>query len=184
MQAEGREWVSMFSPEVIAKCDYVFSDALTWTDHKNRRMRLWMADEVFVDDPDQFMDMYVDRIVGIITSEPIDIFVNPTFMPKVIADDYDTLWTPARMDRVINAAVDSVVAIEINARYKIPSETFIRRAHKAGVTFACGTNNGGKQLGNLEYCRRIIKECRLTPDDFYDHRTDQKKRAQRQKRAG
>jgi len=29
MQAEGREWVNMFSPEMIAKFDYVFSDALT-----------------------------------------------------------------------------------------------------------------------------------------------------------
>lgn len=175
MQAEGREWVNMFSPETIARCDYVFSDALTWSDHKNRRMRLWMADEVFVEDPDQFMDMYVDRIVGIITSEPIDIFVNPTFLPEVLADDYDALWTPERMDRVIKAAVDSGVAIEINARYKIPSETFIRRAQKAGVTFACGTNNGDKNLGNLEYCRKIIKSCSLTAKDMFTPKPDGQK---------
>ncbi|MHC4325042.1 MAG: 3-keto-disaccharide hydrolase, partial [Planctomycetota bacterium] len=84
MQAEGREWISMFSPELIAKFDYVFSDALTFHDLQGRRTRLWMADEVFIDDEQEFMDMYVEKIVTILQNEPIDIFVNPTFLPAVI----------------------------------------------------------------------------------------------------
>lgn len=180
MQAEGREWLSLFSMEVIARFDYVFSDALTFTDSKGRRTRLWMKDEVFVEDKQVFMDMYVDKIVSIISNEPIDIFVNPTFLPECIRDEYDALWTEQRMAKVIDAAVKSGVAIEINASSKIPSKTFIIRAKKAGVKFTCGTNNGGKELGNLEYCRRMTKECSLTKKDFFDHRKDRKKRAQRQ----
>jgi len=42
MQAEGREWVEMFSPEVVAQFDYVFTDSMTWRDDKGRRMRLWI----------------------------------------------------------------------------------------------------------------------------------------------
>lgn len=42
MQAEGREWVNMFAKENISTFDYVFTDAMTWTDSKGRRMRLWM----------------------------------------------------------------------------------------------------------------------------------------------
>ncbi|NIN37058.1 MAG: glycosyl hydrolase, partial [Gammaproteobacteria bacterium] len=34
MQAEGREWLNMFSPEMIAKFDYVFTDAMTFTDNR------------------------------------------------------------------------------------------------------------------------------------------------------
>src|SRR5512139_521724 len=32
MQAEGREWVNLFSRESIEKFDYVFTDAMTFTD--------------------------------------------------------------------------------------------------------------------------------------------------------
>jgi len=180
MQAEGREWLSLFSKDVIARFDYVFTDALTFTDDKGRRTRLWMKDEVFVEDKQAFMDMYVDKIVSIISNEPIDIFVNPTFLPECIQNEYDDLWTEQRMARIIDAAVKSGVAIEINARYQIPSKAFILQAKKAGAKFACGTNNGEKELGNLEYCRKMIKECSLAKKDFFDHNKDRKKHAQRQ----
>ena len=32
MQAEGREWVRLFSPATVARFDYVFTDAMTLTD--------------------------------------------------------------------------------------------------------------------------------------------------------
>jgi len=76
----------MFSPEWMAKFDYIFTDSMTWTDDKGRRMRLWMPNEVHVDDEQQFMDMLVRRTVGILSSEPIDIYVHPTFLPRLIAD--------------------------------------------------------------------------------------------------
>ncbi len=167
MQAEGREWVTMFSPEAIAKFDYVFSDAMTFTDDKGRRTRLWMPDEVHVDDKQAFMEMYVDRILGVINDEPIDIYVNPTFLPACIADEYDALWTEARMRKVIDAAVKSNVAIEINARYRLPSPAFIERAKQAGAKFALGTNNGGKELGRLEYGLEMIRKNGLTSKDMF-----------------
>ena len=148
MQAEGREWVTMFSPETIAKFDYVFTDSMTWTNDRGKRMRLWIPNEVEIGDKQAFMDMLVERAVGILTNEPIDIYVNPTFLPEVIAAEYDTLWTEERMDRVIQAAVKNGVAIEINARYRLPSEKFIRKAKEAGAKFSFGTNNGDKNLGD------------------------------------
>ena len=170
MQAEGREWLGMFTPEWIAKFDYVFSDAMTFTDDRGRRTRLWIKDEVNIDNEQQFMDMLLGKTVGILNNEPIDIYVNPTFLPAEIADRYDDLWTERCMMKVIEAVVKNDVAIEINARFMIPSATFIKLAKKAGAKFALGTNNGGKDLGNLEYCRRMIRECKLTEGDFFKPR--------------
>ena len=167
MQAEGREWVDIFSKDKIAMFDYVFTDAMTWTDSKGRRMRLWMNDEVFVDDENDFMDQLVNQIVTIMNTEPIDLYVNSTFIPEVLQDNYDELWTDERMDKVIDAAVANNVAIEINARYKIPSATFIKRAKAAGVKFSLGTNNPDNQLGTLDYSIAMIDECGLKPEDFF-----------------
>jgi len=167
MQAEGREWVDMFSKENISTFDYVFTDAMTWTDTKGRRMRLWMPEEVFVDDKDDFMDQLVSQIVGVMEKEPIDLYVNSTFLPDVLQPEYDVLWTTERMDKVINAAVTNNIAIEINARYKIPSATFIKRAKAAGAKFSMGTNNTDKNLGTLDYAIEMIDVCGLEPSDFF-----------------
>jgi hypothetical protein len=168
MQCEGREWVTFFTPDAIAQFDYVFTDALTFTDHKGRRMRLWLANEVFVDDEEQFMDMLVEKILAILSQEPVDIYVNPTFLPEIIRHNYDELWTSGRMDAVINALVEYDIALEINARYEIPGMEFIKRAKAAGVKFALGTNNAGADdLGRLEYCIRAIREAGITPNDMF-----------------
>ncbi len=167
MQAEGREWVTMFSKENISTFDYVFTDAMTWTDNKGRRMRLWMPEEVFVDNKDDFMNQLVDKIVGVMKNEPIDIYVNSTFLPDVLQPEYDALWTEQRMEKVISAAVENNIAIEINARYKIPSLAFIKRAKAAGAKFSMGTNNVDKNLGTLDYSIEMIEVCGLKPNDFF-----------------
>ncbi len=167
MQAEGREWVNMFSKESISTFDYIFTDAMTWTDKKGRRMRLWIPEEVFVDDKDDFMDQLVGKIVYVMENEPIDIYVNSTYLPEILQPDYDALWTLERMDKVINAAIANNVAIEINSRFKIPSEKFIKRAKAAGVKFSMGTNNVDKNLGTLDYSIDMIETCGLQPEDFF-----------------
>jgi histidinol phosphatase-like PHP family hydrolase len=131
-------------------------------------MRLWIAEEVEVGDSEKFMDMLVDRTVKILDNEPIDIYVNPTYLPDEIADRYDELWTEERMDLVIAALLRNEIALEINDRRRIPSPAFIKRAKEQGIKFTFGTNNGGPDdLGNLEYCLEMIEECGLRPDDIW-----------------
>jgi hypothetical protein len=167
MQAEGREWVKLFSPAVIAKFDYVFTDAMTYTDAGGKRVRLWIPEEVSVPDEQQFMDDLVTRIETILATEPIDIYVNPTFLPECISAGYDRLWTRRRMLRVIDAAVSNHVAIEINNRYRLPSEKFIRMAKRQGVKFAFGTNNSDSNLGDLDYCLLMQKKCGMKAGDMF-----------------
>ncbi len=169
MQAEGREWTQMFSRGTAALFDYVFTDSMTWTDNRGRRMRLWMPDEVgTIADPQEFMETLVDRAVGILEREPVDIYVNPTFLPAQIAKDYDRLWTEERMKKVIAAAAKSGVAIEINNRYRLPSVAFLRMAKSAGCKFSFGTNNtGANDLKRCEYGLQMVDECKLGWQDFF-----------------
>ena len=113
------------------------------------------------------MDTLVDRTVWILENEPIDIYVNPTFLPGVIAERYDELWTEARMDRVIKAAVKNGVAIEINAGRRIPSPTFLKRAKRAGATFSFGTNNFDHKPISMSHCFEAIAKYGLTKDHLY-----------------
>jgi histidinol phosphatase-like PHP family hydrolase len=169
MQAEGREWTGMFSRATVGLFDYVFTDSMTWTDNRGRRMRLWIPKEVGqIADPQEFMETLVARAVGILEKEPIDIYVNPTFLPDVIAADYDRLWTEERMRKVLRAAKSGGVALELNNRYRLPSENFVRMAKDEGLKFTFGTNNGGEaDLGRCEYGLEMVKKCGLKWEDFF-----------------
>lgn len=167
MQAEGREWVNTFSKESIEKFDYVFTDAMTFTDAKGRRNRIWIKDETWIDDEEQFMDYLVNTLVKILNSEPIDIYVNSTYLPEQMASRYDQFWTPERMEKVITAARDNNIAIEINNRFRIPSADFIKRAKKGGVKFTVGTNNTDENFSGAAYALEMIKKCNLKEDDFF-----------------
>jgi len=168
LQAEGREWLDLFSQETIDRFDYVFTDAMTWTNDAGRRMRLWMPEETEVGDPEHFMDQLVVSIETILNDEPIDVYVNPTYLPDEINHLYDELWTEDRMDRVIAALFQNDIALEINDRFKLPSATFIKRAKAGGIKFTCGTNNSGlSDLGRLEYCIDMIEEAGLTAQDMW-----------------
>lgn len=168
MQAEGREWVKMFSKEAISRFDYVFTDSMTIVDDSGRRMRLWIPAEVpEIKDPEAFMDMLVDRAVKILSTEPINVYVNPTFLPESIAANYDRLWTPERMQRVIDAAAKHNVAIEINSRYRLPSPSFLKLAKQAGCQFTFGTNNADRDIGRLDYCLEMTRELGLKWQDMW-----------------
>lgn len=166
MQAEGREWLTTFSPETVNEFDYVFTDALTFKDNKGRRTRLWIPEETWIENEQQYMDMIVDRICSVL-QEPVNIYVNPCFLPASMADRYDEFWTEKRIDRVIEALVKSGKALEINELYQIPSKAIILKAKAAGVKFTFGSNNVTPNVSDLSYSIRMMKECGLTAEDMY-----------------
>jgi hypothetical protein len=168
MQAEGREWVNMFSRDALKEFDYVFTDAMTIVDDSGRRMRLWIRDEVpEITDKQAWMDMLVDRTVKILSTEPINLYVNPTYLPEQISAEYDQLWTPERMKRVVDAAVGRGIAIEINGPARLPSPAFLKLAKAAGCKFTFGTNNVNSEVGDLSYCFRMVKELGLKWQDAW-----------------
>lgn len=168
MQAEGREWVKMFSKQAVSQFDYVFTDSMTIFDDSGRRMRLWMTNEVpAIKDPQAFMDMLVARTVTILSTEPINVYVNPTFLPAQIAGQYDQLWTEARMKKVIDAAAKHRIAIEINSRYRLPGPAFLKLAKAGGCKFTFGTNNGDRDVGRLDYSFQMVKDLDLKWQDIW-----------------
>ena len=168
MQGEGREWSTTFSKEAREQFDYVFTDALTFTDRKGRRVRLWIAPEVVIDNNDQeaYMDLIVEKTCDVL-KEPADIFVNPFFLPECMNDRYEQFWTDARVDKVIRELVKNGKALEINELYRIPSQRIIMKAKEAGVKFTFGSNNVSPEVGKLEYALQMKKACGITAEEMY-----------------
>ena len=72
------------------------------------------------------------------------------------------------MKAVIDAAVANDIAIEINGRYKLPSQGFLRIAKEAGAKFTFGTNNtGADDLGDWSYPLAIQRALELGWQDMF-----------------
>ena len=166
MQAEGREWLTTFSQEARDQFDYVFTDALTFTDKKERRTRLWIKEETWIENEQEYMDLIVDKICDVL-KEPVDIYVNPCYLPDQMSDRYDEFWTEARIDKFVDALAKSGKALEINELYQIPNKAILMKAKDAGVKFTFGSNNVTPDVSDLSYSLRMMKECGLTAGDMY-----------------
>lgn len=169
VQGEGRKWTSTFSQEALGTFDYLFTDAMTIMDHKNRISRIYRPEEVHYDgvSKEQYMVQIVEQTVKILTNEPADIFANPTYIPEDMQADYDKLWTEERINRVLDVMQKHQIALEINPRYKIPSLKIIQMAKERGLKFTFGTNNVDANFGKLEYCIEAIEQCGITADDIW-----------------
>ena len=169
VQGEGRKWTQTFSQEALGIFDYLFTDAMTIIDHNKRNARIYRAEEVIRDGVtmDQYMEQIVDQTVKILTNEPADIFANATYIPDDMNADYDKYWTDERVDRVLDVMQQNNIALEISARYKIPSFEIIKKAKERGLKFTFGTNNVDADFGRLEYCFEAVEKCGLTVEDMW-----------------
>lgn len=169
VQGEGRKWTQTFSQEALGIFDYLFTDAMTIIDHKKRNARIYRAEEVIRDGitMDQYMEQIVDQTVKILTNEPADIFANATYIPDDMNADYDKYWTDERVDRVLDVLEKHNIALEISARYKIPSLDIIKKAKARCIKFTFGTNNVDAKFGRLEYSLEAVEKCGLTVEDMW-----------------
>jgi histidinol phosphatase-like PHP family hydrolase len=186
VQAEWIDWTSGFSTKALAKLDYVLTDTMTFPGKDGRRTKLWLKDVeslVEMTDKQAFMDRFVDWHVKVISEQPIDILANTSWLPAPLASDYDAFWTPARVQKVVDAAVKHRVALEISSSYKLPRLPFLKIAKAAGVKFSFGSNGRYPKMGLLDYSIATAKELGLKRGDMFAPAPDGQKAVQRWKRA-
>ena len=141
-------------------------DALTLPNPDGTSLAIWQID-THVDDEEEFMVRYMQFIEHVLTTEPIDIFGWPTFLPVPIAREYARLWTRPRVDRIIEIAKARKIAIEVNEVAHVPDETFINRAKQAGLKFTFGTDSRNQNAAHFYYCYQMAQKCGLTEADMF-----------------
>jgi len=123
--------------------------------------------DVYIKKPQIAMDNYVKLIVETLNKKNIDVWSSATVLPESLAKDYKTLWTKNRMTKVIEAARQNNVAIEISNTLRLPDIEFLKLAKEKGCRFA----NEGIYVNNkmIEpiYFMTVIDQCKLDYKDIY-----------------
>lgn len=153
--AQGHNWTQSFSRPTVEGFDYVISDL---TDDTGRS----------TSNAQTYMDALVDQTVAAMNNQPVDIWATPTYLPPPLAAQREALWTEDRMKKVIAAAVQNQIAIELNDRYRLPSARFVQMAKEAGCKFCFGSGNSGPEnLKRCEYGLQILTDCKLDWHNFF-----------------
>ena len=159
-------WSKAFSKTLVDQLDYILMDALTLPKPDGSYLAIWQIDTM-VDDEDAFMTRYLQFIEQVLTTEPIDIFGWPTFLPVPIARQYSQLWTRPRINRILDLAQAKKIAIEINEVAHVPDENFIAAAKRAGLKFTFGTDARNQNATHFYYCFQMAQICGLTESDMF-----------------
>ena len=168
LQVNDRNWMKKHSSELLGRLDYVLGDTMIMPmpDDDSEPVKLWMADQYTIDDSEAWMERYMRHTLRVL-SEGITILANPTYLPPAVKEMYDQLWTDERMRRLIRAAIDNRVALEINASSGLPHDRFIRMAKRMGAKFTFGSNNFDARPIDMSRCIEAIARYGLTKDNMY-----------------
>ena len=165
LQPVHRHWSDGFSKAVLDQLDFVLMDADTVPIGQDTYLEIWRHNN-YIEDIPTFMQLYMAHIENILKYEPITIFARPTYLPVNFGRYYDGLWTPERVQQIIQWAKAREIAFEISTPMHVPKKEIILEAKKAGLKFSFGTNARNSDAGKLHYGLKMVEDCGLSQDDL------------------
>jgi histidinol phosphatase-like PHP family hydrolase len=162
IQVNDRDWFKTIDPVLRVKLDYVLADTMIMDGQK-----LWAEAEYKIDDENAWLERYFNHCMTVV-KEPITILANPTYLPGRIEHRYDDFWTEARMAKLIEAAAENKVALEIQSDTKFPNKKFIELAMKLGAKISIGRNNHDDKKNELKRSLDWLEELNVKPENVLD----------------
>ena len=156
LRADDRGWATAITPKALAKIDFVLLDGETLAAAvpRQRPIRRPTATR-------WSRRRWPRSRASRSTSTARRSSCRPTR-----AAQRDAIWTEARQQQVLDAAVANHVAIEINGALKLPGEAFVRKAKAAGARFTLGRCAVDTPDG--DYCFGIREAVGLSWRDMYE----------------
>lgn len=166
-QAEWIDWVPCFSKEVLSRLDYILTDSWTVRDVNGKRIKAFSAGYDPGDDPDAFMKWYVDWIVEILETTPLDIWSHPMWVTRKFSTQLEKMWTEERMRRVVMTCKNTNTAVEIDSSVRLPTMPFLRMAKEEGVKFSFGASSQGARVNPIDWSINTARDLGLTKKDMF-----------------
>jgi histidinol phosphatase-like PHP family hydrolase len=166
-QAEWIDWVGCFSKEVFSQLDYVLTDSWTVRGRDGKRVKAFGRDYDPGDDAEAFMKWYVEWIIEILETTPLDIWSHGMWVTRKFNPQVEQLWTDERMRRVIQTLKNTNTAVEIDSSVKLPTMTFLKMAKSEGIKFCFGANSSGATINPIDWSIATAKQLGLTKRDMF-----------------
>jgi histidinol phosphatase-like PHP family hydrolase len=167
VQAEWIDWIGCFSKEVFSQLDYVLTDSWTVRGANGKRVKAFGRDYDPGDNAEEFMKWYVEWIIEILETTPLDIWSHPMWVTRKFNPGLERMWTEERMRRVIQTLKNTNTAVEIDAGVKLPTMTFLKMAKSEGIKFSFGANSSADKINPIDWSIAAARELGLTKKDMF-----------------
>jgi histidinol phosphatase-like PHP family hydrolase len=167
VQAEWIDWVGCFSKDVFSQLDYVLTDSWTVRDADGKRVKAFAGGYDPGNDAEAFMKWYVDWIVEILETTPLDIWSHPMWVTRKFTPQLEQMWTEERMRRVVRTLKNTNTAVEIDSSVKLPTMPFLKMAKAEGIKFSFGASSQGARINPVDWSIATAKELGLTKKDMF-----------------
>ena len=156
VQVNDRDWFKQIDATTRSRLDYVLADALIMDGQK-----LW--EDFSIPDADAWMERYFAHNMKIL-DEPITIFANPTYLPKQLENQWDRLWTDARLKALFAKAKAKGIAMEVQAESPFQMHPrYLKFAKESGCLISLGTNNFNDRVPSLDAWFAALDALDLPP---------------------
>lgn len=149
----------------LSKFDYVIGDITHFKNSKGELVDILKNEDI--GNEDVFMNEYVKAIIEGLDKGGLDIWATPSLLPESLVGNYDKLWTPERMRKVIAAAKRNNVAIEVYSPKRVPSIAFLKIAKENGCLFTTGGLFQDNKMSEPTYFYEVIDQCKLDYKDIF-----------------
>lgn len=166
-QAEWIDWVPCFTKEVLSRLDYILTDSWTVRDANGKRIKAFSAGYDPGADPEAFMKWYVDWIVEILETTPLDIWSHPMWVTRKFSAQVEKMWTEERMRRVVMTCKKTNTAVEIDSSVRLPTMPFLKMAKEEGVKFSFGASSQGARVNPIDWSINTARDLGLTKRDMF-----------------
>ena len=167
VQAEWIDWVGCFSTEVFSQLDYVLTDSWTVRDASGKRIKAFSGGYDPGNDAEAFMKWYVDWIIEIVETTPLDIWSHPMWVTRKFSPQLEQMWTEERMRRVVATLKNTNTAVEIDSSVRLPTMPFLKLAKAGGIKFCFGASSQGARINPVDWSIATAKELGLTRQDMF-----------------
>ena len=136
-------------------------------DANGKRIKAFSAGYDPGNDPEAFMKWYVDWIIEILETTPLDIWSHPMWVTRKFTANLEQMWTQERMRRVVMSLKNTNTAVEIDSSVKLPTMPFLKMAKAEGIKFSFGASSQGARINPLDWSIATAKELGLTRKDMF-----------------
>jgi histidinol phosphatase-like PHP family hydrolase len=157
------------SSTCLEKLDYIIVGLHFLT--LNRIQTFFWDPLALIPDPESFVEAYIATAASAMRRMKMDILAHPTLLPISLRAESALLWTPARIRRLVAAAVENRVALEISGHWQVPSDELLREGLRQGATFSLGSDgHGPDSMCDLAYPLEMLRTLEIGPDRIFTPR--------------
>jgi putative hydrolase len=114
-------------------------------------------------DPTEFAKDYLRRATNAIEHHKFDVFAHPFYFHQYLAPHL----LPEDLENFVKLAAERGVAIEINRKYRVPDEDFLRLCLREGVKLSVGTDaHTPGEVGRVDWALGVLRRVGAKREDL------------------